>query len=250
MKNLGELYDYLSVVLNKAQLSGNISPAEFNAVLPGANEAYYNEVRKLYEANAASEDNSRVVVKTRGDEVYPPIVFTNGVCDLPTDYRSKSSLVYLKQTNIKDADCGDDERIKVKEVVVEWVPDNVWAERSQSKLTPPTLKYPIWTVQNNKMIIRPKKVKVCRFTYFRTLNTPFYDYTVVNYANVFLPTTGTHDGSVLTGGTPSRTVEIEWNNYYKFGAHVLIALGVQKRINEVVALGQQMMQESKSQENA
>jgi hypothetical protein len=200
-------------------------------------------LRKNYEANATSEDNTYSIVKTLGDSVYPPFSFVNGVAELPSDYLSKSSLTYIKQTQ-GDCDTGP----TIKTIPVEWVPDNIWDERQSSLLTPPTMRYPIWTIQNGKAIIAPKKIKNTKFTYFRKLNSPYMDYTLNGLEVVYLPPTSTHDGSVLASGTASRTVEPEFNNYTKFGQYVLMSLGIMKRSQEIVQLAATNMNQNKQQE--
>lgn len=85
-------------------------------------------------------------------------------------------------------------------------------ERSKVFSSPwkkPTKRNPVAILEGGSFKVWPLGIHV-DLAYYRVPKTPFFDYIIVNQIPQYLPPGGTHDGTVLPAGTPSRSVELEW----------------------------------------
>lgn len=238
MESLGDIYKYLNLRLNKAQLSGIISPDDMTFALKAVSARMFNVLRGLYEETRSISDDIRPVVKTLGGPDNSPLVFdVNGYADLPEDYETYVSSSYLKITG---TDC-DGKPVK-KWVPIEMLNSNEFDHRMNSSVVNPDLEYPMGVVENNRFRVEPR-IKLARFVYLSKPDAPFFDYIITNNEIIYLAPGEVHDGTVLTAGTASRSVEPSWVNYQALAELLYRVFSVQKRaqlpLNDAVNMEQE-----------
>ncbi len=210
---LETIFNAVMTPMGKDQLGGYFSPKERTNASIFVNSELFKSARKKYEKNETSDD-TRVIVKTLGDEDNQPLIIdSNGYGVLPDDYLKVSSVRWQKVTAGENHDCSDSSTwLNKKWIMVEPLTDDQWSDRLQNTLKGPTSEDPTCTIQNNKLKVLPESIPYVQFTYLRKPADPFFDYNIVNGVPVYLPPGSVHDGSVLTAGTLSRSVEFEWTD--------------------------------------
>lgn len=232
MENLGDIFKFINLELNKGQKSGIVTPVNFTTACRAGTLELYVEARSFYEENSTITDDSRAFVKTIGDSINntPLIANASGVIDLPEDYRYFSSLSWLK--TISKPGCA----VERKHIPVEWLTDDEWSVRVNSVLKGPSNRFPICTIQNGKLLTAPIKSRYS-LTYWKEPEMPFFDYIITNGAIVYLPPGAVHDGTnpdpAMVAGTPSRSVEPEWKELKRFSDKVLRVLSASKRAEQI-----------------
>lgn len=232
MENLGDIYDYVNLALNKAQRSGFVSARQFNTALKAANLELFVDARSFYQETSQLSDDAQAVIKTVGDSVNPTplLVNTSGVVDFPNDYRYFSSMSWKKVVNAPG--CEPD----ISYVPVEFLTDAQWNARLDSALKRGTTRHPIMTVRNGKIIVSPVGNRYV-LTYWRDPIVPFYDYILSNGSYSYLVPGASHDGTNpdpgISSGDSSRSVEPEWPDLKRFADKVLRILAGNKRANQV-----------------
>lgn len=228
MNNLGDVVDYVSFILNKDQKGGRLNPSRIRTVIKAVNIEYLNDIRAQYENNSVISDDTRVVINTKGDAVIPTPLMTdvNGFVSLPDDYRHFSSLDYLKTVS---GDC-DNKPTRIN-VPVEMLTDSEFQTRMSSRLKGPSEKYPIGTIQNQRLHVLPAKKRRLALTYWKNPSTPYFDYIVSNGSIVYLPPGEAHDGTnpEAVSGTLSRSVEFDWVDLKRVADKMVRMMSVHKR---------------------
>jgi hypothetical protein len=208
---VGQIWYYVVEQMLKDFSGGYVRPEVFNRILEAVNLEFFNTEYDKYERTQEITDNLRPLVVTLGDGDNQEVPVVNGYIDFEEDYFHLSSLRLLQIVQT-DGDCGD----KVQRIWhdCEILTDDQFNVRRGSRLLAPTYKEPVATVQNNKIRVLPEGFSLASITYLKKPVTPVLDYIVLDQFSSprveFLPAGEVHDGSVLTAGTPSRTVELEW----------------------------------------
>jgi len=200
-----EIYREVIYRLNRTQRGNAFSIDEFNNTLEvldmdmlklkfGIPEEYQNRYKMPRQAwevsHKITEDLGHLKVRM-GKDTPPLYINTLGIATFPKDYLHLST-VYTNH--------GD----------IEVLNDDDFSGRIHTKLKKPTIKNPICRIIDKGAEFEPRNLVSANFTYIRMPNTAFLDYTIVNDDIVYLDENGSHDGSVLTVGTPSRTVQLDW----------------------------------------
>lgn len=165
------------------------------------NGPYYQKTRQVTDAVAP-------LMITLGENGNPYLLIaSNGYAEYPEDFFLFSSQSYVKMTNTTSGS-----QIEEKEIVD--MTDEQFTNRLRSVRKAPTLERPISTTRNGKLRYAPEGLKRAKFTYLRKPVYPIWDFTIVGNNQVYLPPGGVHDGSNLSVGTPSNSVEVEFHDKY------------------------------------
>ena len=215
--NLYEIKSALSHLMLSAQKTGRISALDYNLALEVCQNEYFNDqIAKLEETSEVSDDLSPFIV-TLGTPQYPALaVDANGYAIKPSDYARR---IQAGRKQYVSPSCGIAHSSTYRSVT--FLP----VEKFYGRLNggPASLLYPkknrlIATQENGYFRIFPVGIATSiTFSYVRKPATPFYDFNLsASGAEVYLAPGAVHDGTNLTVGTPSRTVELEWNesNHY------------------------------------
>lgn len=201
---------YVDSVLNKHQVGGYMNPKEYNNYLEVVSDRYYHEAFKRYQESQEITDDLRPLFSWAGED--SPVTSFTGVFALADDYRHLDSVLFQKVVGVE---CGDP--------VVELFPalvvsNDQMTSNMRDPLTKPTLDHPQVAVFSDGLHVLPKSINRIKYKYLRKPVNPFWDYTMVNNVPEFLPAGDTHDGTVLTSGTASRTTDFD------FGESAFISL--------------------------
>lgn len=170
----------LQQISNKDEVSGYISPAEFNQGAEFVQLEYvtenFNPKTKLgYESDSESSDAFSSLKKT------VPLVVSNGKITKPDDYLHFSSAYLL-------SDFGMDTRT----FIAEMVRDDEWAERHSSEINKPSFQFPLITNRQGEFWVSPKTADNISLTYIRIPLKPWWNYTLNGDGEpVFAETGGT-----------------------------------------------------------
>lgn len=232
MDNLGEGYRYVNMILNKGQKSGYVSPAVFIDALRAAHEELYVEARSYYQQTSQLTDDAKAVIATIGDagNGFPLVASASGMIAFPDDYRYYASMSYLK--TVSGDQCGDGP--KRTKIPVELLTEASWNTRIDSVLKGPEEKYPIACIRNNAFQLAPTKTNWrYSLTYWKDVDSPYFDYVLSGGAIVYLPPGSVHDGTnpdpSISSGDASRSIDIVWPEPSRFYNKVLRLLSANKR---------------------
>lgn len=138
-------------------------------------------------------DDLRSILVHMGDDLPPLTVNSLGFANLPSDYLHQSTIY---------TDYGD----------IEVLPDDEFSSRLGAQIKKPTSKNAICRFLANQIQFAPKTLNTVKFTYLRMPVDAFMDYDLVNGGLVYLPEGSVHvTGNVQPIGTPSRTVQLDWD---------------------------------------
>jgi len=227
---LDVIYEQLYLKLGKDAYGNVVTPDSFNKALSYSNIEKLNDFLSVLEQDEEMIDNLRPFVVTLGDSNSSPIYLDEyGYAVLPSDYVRYVQSSRMDYTNNVT---GSTEVYRH----IEMLSNKEFSYRLSTSLYSPTLSRPIATIQNEKLLVRPKGINDISFTYIRMPLTPNYDYDFsdTTFLPVYLPP-GTDHGSIpgttvrpgFTAGDPSESVELEWtedvhpdfiNVMYKFFA--------------------------------
>lgn len=173
------VYKLVQQIANKDEVSGYISPEEFNNAARFVQLEWitenYNPVSKLgYENNNSASD----VFSTFKQEV--PIIVSNGFITKPNNYLHYSSARVA-------AEFSDGMRY----FPMELVRDYELAERLASEINKPSKRFAILTNQDDGFDVYPQNIDLVNLSYIRTPLDPWWNYTVVSGEPVFAETGGT-----------------------------------------------------------
>jgi hypothetical protein len=205
MENLGNIYNQVLIQLGKDQFGGYVTPDNFNELCSKVNITKLNQLIDVFEQTREVSRDLENFIKTLGDPTNTPMTFDSyGYANIPDDYFYFARGEYNELLNKCDTNIS-------KLRMVEYLDQATFNARVTSDLKAPTKRQPILTVQNDKFIIRPI-IPSIRFTYVKNPETPFFDYDIINDEIVYLPPNEVHvNSSVLPAGTPSLSVEFEFN---------------------------------------
>lgn len=229
--NLQQILDHIYSRVNKDQSGNTYNLNRYNNDLLVANLemfSYYYGLPQGYAPGApfpavsaeitqkVTDSLRHLVVNMGGDGPNDPgpLVLTNGVAIIPSDYVHYD---YMNYTYISSA-CGNG---KTKYPPITVLTGADWSTRVNSEiLNFKVEKYPYCNFQKDYIQFRPKTIQYVNFAYWRSPKTPYYDYYKdANDNVVFMPTGTSHlltageTGSAgQTAGTSvvSTTVELEW----------------------------------------
>jgi len=178
---LDVIYEQVYLKLGKDAYGNVVTPDSFNQSLSYANIEKLNDFLIVLEQDEEMIDNLRPFVVTLGDNASSPIYLDEyGYAVLPSDYVryvQSSRMDYTNNTT------GSTEVYRH----IEMLTNKDFSYRLSTSLYSPTLSRPIATVQNEKLLVRPKGINDISFTYVRMPLTPNYDY---DFSDItFLPRT-------------------------------------------------------------
>lgn len=212
--DLGSIFANVAKLLGKDHTGGFFSPPEMTECAKYVNKQMFSKKLKDYESGRVSDD-TRIIVKTLGDSINAPLMIdANGYGDLPDDYEAKSTVRWCQATAQDPIDCDDPTTWVNKEwKMVESVTDDQLSDRRSNTLKAPSLRYPIHTIQNNKLLVLPESIPYVQFTYLRAPVDPKYDFIMgTDDTYSYLPPGSLHDGTNpdYASGVASTSVEFEW----------------------------------------
>lgn len=161
-------YKLLQQFTNKDEVSGYISPQEFNDAcdfvqLEWIQENYNPRTKQGYEATNQLEDVFSQFKKST------PFIVSNGKFTKPSDYLHFSSASVL--SNYGNT---------TKSFIAELVRDSEWTERLSSEINTPSGMFPIITNRQDEFWVAPNKTPLVNLTYIRRPLKPWWNYTVVD----------------------------------------------------------------------
>lgn len=173
--NINEAYTFLNFISNKNQ-SGTVTPSQFNQMATQVQWEYFEKDYVKWQQTQDVTDALAIFLKSLVTSIP-----NTGQLAYPSDYEHVTSVrhYYVKNNN------------SGIEVPVNEVDNDKYAERVQSEVMPPTLRFPIWTAYSNYMQFEPKNIGLITFDYFRKPIDPVWGFTIVNNRPVYDPTTST-----------------------------------------------------------
>lgn len=214
---VGDIWTYVLEMSLRDNGGGYLRPDVFNSIIQHVNTDLFNREYKKYEEKQVITDSLAPFVVTLGDSDQTFLDITDGYVTLPSDYRHMSSFRLISFTNDDEGRCKKVLRRSKPGVMLN---DDQFNYRRDSQLHKPSFQRPIGTIQNattsqSKLRVLPDDVgyKV-GLTYLKLPSTPVFDYKILNPTGEdyieYLAPDQLHDGTVLTNGTASRSVELEW----------------------------------------
>ena len=193
--NLGQILDYVNFILNKHQSGNTLNADEFNLCLQYANVEYFRVLVGLPEQyqpgvaipKIAAEQTEKIASALRLVNVWlgapgtTQLPTQKGLAKLPTDYVQYTGIMYQNPK-------GEYKQVEV-------LGDQFIADRLQSKLKAPSLKYPIAHIYGSHILIYPNTISKVHFKYYRLPIKPFYAVTVQDDVEVY---------------DPSKSTQLEW----------------------------------------
>lgn len=205
MENINDLYNDVLLRSGKDKIGGFISPADFNKGMKVVNSLYLTYLVSQYETTKQLSSDLRTLIKTRGNDLYPPITLSSyGRGDIPDDYRYHARSQYNQFVTV---DC--ETTSQYREVI--FVSQAEFANRMSTEIYWPDASEPIVCFEtDNTFLVRPI-MKKFSMTYIRQADTPYLDYDIVSGFNLFLPPGERHINSTVEAqGTLSLTVNPEF----------------------------------------
>ena len=223
---LDQVKKLVETIAAKSNLSGYLSPEDFNHLIRKCSMDRFNALYKVYEETQKVSDDLRPFVITDPDH---RTIGSDNYTDLPSDYIHLSSVKVYKVTNVEGS-CVPSEHSRPAEVLT----DDQWNYRTSSTLKTPSERHPISTIENNKLKVLPSQFGFCRLSYIRKPADPVYDFNLSATAGAqYLPPGSTHDGTNpnFSSGDASTSVELDWPEQAQWdvAARLLKQLGVSVR---------------------
>jgi len=195
---IDKIYKTIQQLSNKDQVSGILSPAEFNRYLEFAQRDYieenYNRIDGMgYESNLNNSDALSPIKKSGS------ITVLNGKAEKPSDYlhysQAYSNYIFKGSGRVSP---------------IEIVRDDEWAERLASEVNRPTRLFPIMRHIGNSFEVYPAEISNITLTYLKVPSQPWWNYTLSGSTPVFAETGGvtTNPNSGVTAGD-STDVEVQ-----------------------------------------
>lgn len=193
---IDKVYSAVAQIANKDQVSGVLTPAEFNKYAELAQREYisrnYNSpVRQGYESTFKMTDELSDIKSTSS------IVVSSGRATVPTDYLHYSSCYGLYIFNGEG-----------RTVPVELVRDDEWAERLASEVNKPSKRFPIMKRMSTYFEVYPQEMNTVQLTYLKLPDEPWWNYTLSGSTPVFSSGAGitTNPNTNATGASTDFTV--------------------------------------------
>lgn len=199
--NVGDLYNWMLLEMNRDLIGGFLRPDDFNLVLKAANLNYFDKAYRKYQESQRITDDLRPLMS----ETF--ITSANGRFVLPSGYQHTDTI--STATITPGENCGDEAAMSSTSITV--VTNDEFTAMLSDYLTKPTIKHPLATIRSNYIEVEPSSINRVKLWYLKIPAVPFFDYNLDGFGNiVYLPEGGTHNGSVLPVTTLSRTVQFEY----------------------------------------
>tara|TARA_R110000851_G_scaffold39339_5_gene100156 strand:+ start:119 stop:808 length:690 start_codon:yes stop_codon:yes gene_type:complete len=213
---LNKVYKAVQQLANKNQVSGILTPAEFNryaefAQIELLDESYYNANQQGYEFNYEVSENFSTLKKVQS------ITLSGGQATKPTDYYYYSSAL----ANYIFNDSG-------RTTPVEFVRDSEWAERLGSEVNKPSRQFPIMRNMDGFFDVYPQEINNITLTYIKEPIIPWWNYTLSGSTPVFAATGGvtTNPNAGVTAGDSS---DFEIDDFEDFVWRICKYMGIETR---------------------
>lgn len=187
---IDKVYKAVQQLANKDQVTGILTPAEFNryaefAQLEWIEENYNKPDGSGYESNYDISDFMSPIKQSTA------ITVSSNKATKPSDYLHYSSAF----TNYIYNGAG-------RVVPIEIVRDSEWAERLASEVNKPDRLFPIMRQMSNYFEVAPAGINQIQLTYLRTPLQPWWNYTLSGSTPVFAEASGitTNPNSEVTAG--------------------------------------------------
>lgn len=205
MENIADIYNDVLIRSGKDKVGGFISPENFNDGMKVVNNLYLTYLVNQYELTKQLSTDLRTLIKTRGNDIYPPIQLNSyGRGEIPEDYRYHARSQYIQFVT---EDC--ETTSQYREVI--FVSQAEFANRMSTSIYWPDESEPIVCFEtDNTMLVRPI-MKKFSMTYIRQAATPYYDYDIVSGIELYLPPGERHiNSTVEPQGSLSLSVNPEF----------------------------------------
>lgn len=163
MENIAEAYKWVQDMAKKDQ-RGLLTPEQFNALAPVAQQRVVNRYLALWPHDANVENILRPLVLNT--PLTPSVSAGLATVTLPADY--------MKHDTITTASG-----------YVSLVPNYKYVVMVKSSMKAPSVKYPLGTLYGNVMELKPTNTGTLTFRYIRKPKAPNWDYNIVNGKPVY-----------------------------------------------------------------
>tara|TARA_R110000803_G_scaffold44486_4_gene94150 strand:+ start:3942 stop:4637 length:696 start_codon:yes stop_codon:yes gene_type:complete len=225
---IDKVYSAVSQLANKDQVSGNLTPVEFNRYIELAQRDYieenYNPKNKLgYESDFKNTDDL--------SDLKTPTSLTvlSGRATVPTDYLHFSSAygTYV---------FGNRGRV----TPIELVREGEWAERLASEVNAPSSTFPIMKSMGSYFEVYPQGTPNINLTYLKMPLQPWWNYTLSGSTPVFSSAAGTvtNPNSGVASGA-STDITLGESAYNSLVQKILKYIGIEIREQDLYAMAQQ-----------
>lgn len=214
---LGDIYSEGAYRAGKDKRGGYWTPVAFNYAIKIVNERYMNVLVDAFEKNREVTVDLQPFIKTLGSAQYAPLEFTpvlatdvkkGGYADIPSDMWYEAVSSYM---SILNDGCSSTSQYRSVDYVSQHEFDAVMRNSVTSPVDNPSENDPVVVSRNGLYYIYPF-IRRISFTYIRTPQQPVFDYDIISGIPVYLPPGEVHvNSSVLPAGTPSQSVEFEYN---------------------------------------
>jgi hypothetical protein len=223
---IDKVYKAVQQLVNKNQVSGVLTPAEFNRYAEFAqteliDETYYNGNKQGYEFNYEISENFSAL------KVVSSIVLSNGQATKPTDYNYFSSAYanYIFQG-------------EGRVTPVEFVRDSEWAERLGSEVNRPSRQFPIMRNMDGFFDVYPTDINNITLTYIKEPLQPWWNYTLSGSTPVFAETGGTTTNP-NAGVTAGDSTDFEVQDFEDLVWRICKYMGIEIREGDLYNLSNQ-----------
>lgn len=240
-----QVFDLIRFIAKK-EVNGDISPNEFNLLLPVCSTELYDQILSLYEKDDfATATLSRFKVYM-GNNTPQLAIDTYGKATFPTDYKKYSGSIYKQIINNVTY------LRKVDELT-----DEEYTTRLASYITIPTKNNPVVNIRDEYFQFYPYNLVSVDLMYLRVPTIPIYDfYYDANGNMIFMPTNTTHilatgdiysDGITTSGTVTSKNVDLDWEieEQIKIINLLLSKIGISTKENDVFQYAELMKKEGK-----
>lgn len=199
---INKVYEMVRQLSNKEELSGYISPSEFNRYAELAQldwlQENYNPVTKM-----GYENNYQSTASFAGFKKVLPITVSNGIVTKPNDYLYYDS-----------AYCYGEYGDKGRMIPIELLRNVEWAEAMMSEINKPTKHFPKMRSLDGEFEVAPSSLSQVVLNYIKIPLQPWWNYTVSGTTLTFVETGGsTTNPNTSNGDSTDFTLdesEIPW----------------------------------------
>ena len=199
---IDKVYEMVRQLSNKEELSGYISPSEFNRYAELAQldwlQENYNPATKM-----GYENNYQSTASFAGFKKVSSITVTNGIVTKPDDYLYYDS-----------AYCYGEYGDKGRMIPIELLRNVEWAESMMSEINKPTKHFPKMRSLDGEFEVAPSSLSQVVLNYIKVPLQPWWNYTVSGTTLTFVETGGSTTNPNTGSGTSTDFTldesEIPW----------------------------------------
>jgi hypothetical protein len=226
---IDKVYSAVSQLANKDQVSGILTPAEYNKYAELAQRDYIEENYNPQTGKLGYESTFKNTDDLSDLKVPLSIIVNSGRATMPDDYLHFSSaygtFIFGNRGRVTPIDL---------------VREGEWAERLASEVNKPSKSFPIMKSMGSYFEVYPQSVTNINLTYLKVPQQPWWNYTLSGSTPVFSSAAGTvanPNSGVASGASTDFTLgEGAYNSLVQ---KILQYIGIEIRENDLYVMSTQ-----------